>query len=85
MVRYRTSTRWAGYRLAAEQSGGRYRGDIDDALILDLAVQKWLWARRLRGHLLFQNVFNDAVPDHPIGAAYGLSFAVQGELLLAGL
>ncbi len=84
-MRYRTSTRWADYRLSAQQSGGRYSGKLDDALVLDLAVQKWLWKRRLRGHLLFQNVFNNAAPDHPIGAAYGLSFAVQGELQLDGL
>ncbi len=85
VIRYRSSTHWAGYRQAANQSGGRYGGELDDALILDLAIQKWLWKRRLRGHMLFQNVLNDAAPDHPIGAAYGLSFAVQGELLLHGL
>lgn len=84
-MRFQGSNRWAAYRLAAEQSGGRYDAKLDDAVVLDLALQKWLWKRRLRGHLLFQNVFNDAVPEHPIGSAYGLSFAVQGELLLDGL
>ncbi len=81
-MRYRGSSRWASYRLAAEQSDGRYSAKLDDAVVLDLAVQKWLWKRRLRGHLLFHNIFNDPVADHPIGAAYGLYFAVQGELLL---
>ncbi len=85
MLRYRSSTRWVDYRLADEQTRGLYTSTLDDALVVDVGVQNWFWDRRLRGHLLFHNVFNDAVPHHPIGAAYDLSVAVQAELLLEGL
>ncbi len=84
-LRYRSPARWAAYRLAAEQSGGRYGSKVDDALIIDVVIQKWLWKRRFRAHLLFHNVLNDTVTHHPIGEASDLSFAVQGELLLDGL
>lgn len=82
MLQYRSSTRWADYREADAQTDGTYSHVVDDALTLDLAVQKWLWDRRMRLHLLFRNVFDDAVPYHPIGAAYGLTFIVQGEVSL---
>jgi hypothetical protein len=82
MLQYRSATRWADYRDADAQTDGAYSQVVDDALTLDLAVQKWLWDRRTRLHLLFRSVFDDAVPYHPIGAAYGLTFIVQGEVSL---
>ena len=85
MLQYRSATRWADYREAAVQTGGVYSQEVDGAVTLDLAAQKWFWERRLRLHLLFRNVLNDAVPYHPIGAAYGLTFMVQAEVLLDGL
>ncbi len=84
-LRYRSASRWADYRDAAEASGGAYRDTLEDALVFDLGAQKWFWNRRLRLHLLLHDVFDDAVPHHPVGAAYGLTFAVQGELLLDGI
>jgi hypothetical protein len=85
MLQYRSATRWADYQEAAVQTGGAYSQYVDNAVTLDIAAQKWFWERRVRLHLLFRNVFNDAVPYHPIGTAYGLTFMVQGEVLLDGL
>jgi hypothetical protein len=84
-LRYRSSSRWADYRDADEQSDGAYSSKVDDALELDLAAQKWFWQHRLRLHLSLRNVFDDAAPHHPIGPAFGLTLAVQGELHLDGL
>ncbi|MGD8698977.1 MAG: hypothetical protein PVJ43_06785, partial [Gemmatimonadales bacterium] len=81
-ARYRSSSVWQDFDAAAGQTDGLYSSRVDDALTLDLALQKWLWDRRARLQLVFCNLLNDAVPHHPIGAAYGLSFAVQGEVLL---
>ncbi|MGD2216901.1 MAG: hypothetical protein PVJ64_09095 [Gemmatimonadales bacterium] len=84
-LRYRSSSEWADYRDADEQSDGAYSSKLDDAFVLDLAAQKWLWQHHLRLHLSLRNLFDDAVPHHPIGPGYGLTFAVQGELRLDGL
>ncbi len=64
------------------QTAGVYDHELDESVTLELGAQKWFWDRRLRVHLLLQDIFDDAVPLHPIGAAYGLSLRVQGELLL---
>lgn len=85
MLQYRSATRWADYQETDVQTSGAYSQEVDDAVTLDLAAQKWFWDRRVRLHLLLRNVFNDAVPYHPIGAAYGLMFMIQGEVLLDGL
>jgi len=81
-ARYRSSTFWQDYTAADGQTDGLYSSRVDDAFALDLALQKWLWDRRMRLQLVFRNLLDDPVPYHPIGAAYGLSFAVQGEVLL---
>lgn len=81
-VRYRGSTRWTDYSGARAQSGGAYDERVEDALTFDVAAQKWFWRRRLRLHLLARNIFDDPVPYHPIGVAYGLTFQVALEVRL---
>ncbi|UCF18976.1 MAG: hypothetical protein JSU87_13740 [Gemmatimonadota bacterium] len=85
MLDYRSSAYWSDYAAADVQSEGTYRANLSDALTLNLAAQKWFWERRLRINLKLHNILDDAVPYHPMGTAYGLSFIVQGELQLAGL
>jgi hypothetical protein len=85
LLLYRGSTTWLDYRLADEQTDGVYSSYVSDALLLDLAIQKWLWDRRMRVQIIFRNLLNDSNAYHPIGADYGLSFAVQAELLLNAL
>ena len=85
MVDYRTSAFWADYRLADGQSGGVYSAEVGDVVAVNLAVQKWLWHRRLRVNLQLRNLFSEPEPYHPIGAAYDLSFIVLAELLLDGI
>jgi len=81
-LHYRGATRWTDYADAAALSDGRYDGRVDDALILDVAAQKWLWQRRLRLHLQARNIFDQPVPHHPIGVALGLTFQAQLEMRL---
>ncbi len=85
MIDYRGSAYWSDYANADVQTDGAYSPSLSDALTVDLAAQKWFWKRRLRINLRLHNIFDHAVPYHPIGAAHGLSFVVQGELQLAGL
>ncbi len=84
-LRYRSSSRWVDYRDAEGQSDGAYSEEVDDALLLHLGAQKWVASRRLRLQLSLRNVLDDPAPHHPIGPAYGLTLAVQAELLADGL
>lgn len=84
-LRYRSSSRWADYGAAEQDSDGAYSATVGETLNLDLGAQKYFWDRRLRLHLMLRDIFNDATPHHPIGPAYGLTLVVQGELLLEEL
>jgi hypothetical protein len=84
-LRYRSSTRWADYRDAEEQTNGEYSSTVEEATAIDLGAQKWFWHRQARLHLQLRNILNLDVPHHPIGAAYGFTFIVQAEFLLEGL
>jgi hypothetical protein len=51
---------------------------------LDLNIQKYFAARRLRGGLAFQNLLNNPYRTHPIGQITGLTIAVQLEWIPGG-
>jgi hypothetical protein len=84
-LNYTSSSEWLDYRDAAAQSGGSYTSRVDDFLTLDAAAEKWFWSRRLRGSLLFKDLFNQSPRYHPIGAALGLSAFIQVELMLGSV
>ena len=46
----------------------------------DLALQKSVWKKRLRGSLVFRNLLNKKHIYHPVGALFYLRFFVQVEL-----
>ena len=85
IVDYRSWSEWGDYVDAEEQSDGLYRFEIDGAVTVSLAAEKWFWDRRLRLNLQLRNLFSDTEPRHPIGAEYDLTLVVQGELLLDGV
>ena len=79
---YMSGTEWYDYRDAEAQTGGRYSGSIDGFVVLDAAVQKWFWHRRIRGSLLFTDLLNQSPRYHPIGASFDFSAFVQVEIIL---
>jgi len=81
-LNYTSSSDWFDYRDAAEQSQGFYSSRVEDFVTLDAAAEKWFWSRRLRGSLLFKDLFNQSPRYHPIGASFGLSAFVQVEMML---
>ncbi|MCK4305038.1 MAG: hypothetical protein KAY24_12440 [Candidatus Eisenbacteria sp.] len=85
MLRYRSATFWPDYRDVEDESGGTYSATVPEQLILDLAVQKWFWHRRLRSSLLLRNLLDDELRSHPIGASFAMGFFVQFEVWLDSL
>ena len=49
------------------------------SLTLDLGVQKWFWARRLRAQLAARNIFDAGDVTHPEGGATGRAFVLTAE------
>lgn len=80
MLNYRSSTRWADYRDVESQSNGIYSANVNSAIGLDIAVQKYFWQRRIRGNLVFRNLFNKELRYHPLGASFDLSYLLRVEI-----
>ena len=76
---YRGSSRRAELRAVEAESNGRYRGRLDGAFTLDLALQKLLWDGRLRAQLAVRNVLGAELRYHPAGATFGPTAVVQLE------
>lgn len=49
------------------------------SLTLDLGVQKWFWAKRLRAHLAARNIFDARDVTHPEGGGTGRAFVLLAE------
>jgi hypothetical protein len=79
-----SATRWHDYDEAAAETGGVYRSTLDDVVALDLALTKWLWRGRLKGHLLLRNLLGTAPVYHPIGASFDTTVFAGIELRVGG-
>ncbi len=82
MLEHRGPTFWPDYRDALSDTNGAYSPRVPGWWKLDLVIQKWLWERRLRASMNLQNLLNDEVRYHPIGATFDLSLFVLLELRL---
>jgi hypothetical protein len=79
---YRGNSRWADFDAVAAESEGRYPDRLGETLTLDLAVQKWLWNRRLRAHVGVRNLLGATLRYHPAGATFAPTAMVQLEARL---
>jgi hypothetical protein len=66
----------------AVESRERYPEELDDAFTVDLALQKWLWDRRLRAHFGIRNLLGANLRYHPAGATFAPTALVQLEAKL---
>ncbi len=73
----RTSTEWVDYNRAEAETDGEYSPIVDGATLLDIALQKRFWGRRVHSSMLFRNVFNARDRYHPIGAEFDLSYFIR--------
>lgn len=79
---YRSEARWIEYAALDGGNGGLYSETVPAVWLLDAALEKELWQRRLRLSLLFRNLLNQEERYHPIGAALDLRFYLRLELKL---
>ena len=81
---YRSAARWPAYAALDGAGGGLYSEAIPAVWLLDAALEKWFWQRRLRASLLFRNLLGQEERYHPVGAALDLRFYLRVELKLGG-
>ncbi len=79
MLEYRSATHWRDFESVEAQTNSAYTARVPASAALDIAVQKWLWRRRLRAHLGFRNLLGSEVRYHPAGATVGPRMYVQVE------
>jgi hypothetical protein len=82
MFKYISSTFWSDFSGIDEHSTGKYSAAIPDVYLIDLAVNKWLWKRRIKLKLIFRNLLNQKNISYPIGASLDLRFYAQAEIYL---
>jgi hypothetical protein len=76
---YRGPARQREFTAVEVESAGRYRARVDDALTVDVAVQKRLWDGRLRAHFGVRNLLGADLLYHPAGATFDPTAIVQLE------
>lgn len=81
-VDYRSGSYWEDYRDIAQLTGGWLSPAVRGVWVTDLALQKHLWQRRIRGNLVFRNIFEGDQHFHPLGAGYDLQFYFHFEMAL---
>jgi hypothetical protein len=79
---HRSGARWPAYAALGSGNDGLYDAEIPAVWLLDAALEKDLWQRRLRLSLLFRNLLNQEERTHPVGAALDLRFYLRLELRL---
>jgi hypothetical protein len=80
MFKYQSSVYWHSFGNIRQQSDGRYNASLPGIMRLDLAINKWLWKKRIKTSLLFNNLLNRKEIYHPIGASMDLRFFIQMEI-----
>jgi hypothetical protein len=76
---YRGATSHREFTAVEVESAGRYGVRVDDALTVDLALQKLLWDRRLRAQFGLRNLLGTDLRYHPAGAIFGPTAIIQLE------
>ena len=81
-ARWRSASRWAAFESAEAETGGRYRSEVSQALVLDLAVAKRLWDGRLGVQAAVRNLLGANLRYHPAGATFAPTAMVRLEARL---
>ncbi|MBN2571224.1 MAG: hypothetical protein JXA68_03790 [Ignavibacteriales bacterium] len=82
MITYISPTEWMNYQNIDIESNGIYKHKVDGLLIWNFAVQKYFWEKKIRASVLFENILNNKINYHPLGAYFDLSIHFKFELLL---
>ncbi|MFC1542940.1 hypothetical protein ACFL4K_00185 [Candidatus Neomarinimicrobiota bacterium] len=89
MFSYRSSSNWLDYAgvdgavcPTDYHSTASYISTLNAYTSVDLQIQKWFLHHRIKGNLLFRNLFNREIKLHPLGASFDFSFFIQVYLYL---
>lgn len=74
---YISETYWIDYKNIDDENENVYSAKTPSVFLVDMAVNKWLWNRRIKVDLILRNLFNQNHIMHPIGAALDLRFYAQ--------
>jgi hypothetical protein len=80
MLRYQSAIFWLDYQDIEWQSEERYTADLSEVISWDLAINKWIWDKKIKVDVILRNIFDHQNPYFPIGASLDLRFYVQAEL-----
>jgi hypothetical protein len=81
-ARWRSASRWAAFETVEAETGGRYRSEVDPALVLDLAIAKHLWDGRFGVQAAVRNLLGGGLTYHPAGATFAPTAVVRLEARL---
>lgn len=73
------SSSWAGYRVAAQDSEGRYMAYVPAAWLLDVTAKKRFWRDHLRMGVTLRNMLNQEHRTHPAGAITNMALYFHAE------
>jgi hypothetical protein len=76
---WRSASRWAAFEPIEAETGGRYRSEVGQALVLDLAIAKRLWDGRLGVQAAVRNLLGADLRYHPAGATFAPTAVVRFE------
>ena len=79
---WRSASRWAAFESVEAETGGRYRSEVEPALVLDVAVAKRLWDGRLGVQAAVRNLLGANLRYHPAGATFAPTVVVRLEARL---
>ena len=79
---WRSASRWAAFESVEAETGGRYRPEVGQALVLDLAIAKRLWDGRLAVQAAVRNLLGADLRYHPAGATFAPTVVVRLEARL---
>jgi len=80
MCKYISSTSWNDFQNINLQSNGLYSSRLSDVILIDIAINKWLWKRQIKLDLILRNLLNKENLSYPIGASPNLRIYAQAEM-----
>lgn len=80
---YLTESIWSDYALLDTMDDeSPYSSRVDDAFKIDAGLSKGLWTERVKISVLLENILNDHISYHPIGARFDRTMKITAHVRL---
>lgn len=73
---------WSDYALLDGDDESPYSSRVDDAFKIDAGLSKGLWTDRVKISVLLENIMNDHISYHPIGARFDRTMKITAHVRL---